>query len=213
MIDLFVRNLSWHPVFVISSCKCSDTICFMWHSRGYQELTWSSSVLSLHFSPFSERNSHKSSVYCPSPGFLKSGWQELWEILWNVTDLELKGSLAKCLTSFLTLLSPLLSLCCCSVTKLYPTLCDPMDCSTPGSSVLRYLLEFAQIHVHWAGEAEGGNRIGSILKAGLHLGPDCGLWAICPVSMETIYQLENQAPEKEEPQGSYLDSPSPNRIP
>ena len=24
-----------------------------------------------------------------------------------------------------------------------------MDCSTPGSSVLHYLLEFAQIHVHW----------------------------------------------------------------
>ena len=26
-------------------------------------------------------------------------------------------------------------------------LCDPMHCSTPGSSVLHYLLEFAQIHV------------------------------------------------------------------
>ena len=42
--------------------------------------------------------------------------------------------------------------------------------------------------------SEVGNRTGSILKAGLHLGPDCGLWAICPVSMETTYQLENQAP-------------------
>ena len=29
-----------------------------------------------------------------------------------------------------------------------PTLRDPMDCSTPGSSVLHYLPEFAQIHVH-----------------------------------------------------------------
>ena len=38
---------------------------------------------------------------------------------------------------------------------------------------------------------EGGNRTGSILKAGLHLGADCGLWAICPVPMETTYQLEN----------------------
>ena len=27
------------------------------------------------------------------------------------------------------------------------TLCDPMDCSTPGFSVLHYLLEFAQTHV------------------------------------------------------------------
>ena len=25
---------------------------------------------------------------------------------------------------------------------------DPVDCNTPGSSVLHYLLEFAQIHVH-----------------------------------------------------------------
>ena len=36
------------------------------------------------------------------------------------------------------------------------------------------------------------DRTGSILKAGLHLGLDRGLWAICPVSMETTYQLENQ---------------------
>ena len=36
----------------------------------------------------------------------------------------------------------------CSVAKSCPTLCDPMDCSTPGFPVLYYLLEFAQIHVH-----------------------------------------------------------------
>ena len=41
------------------------------------------------------------------------------------------------------------------------------------------------------GGNEGGNRTGSILKAGLYLGPD---WAICPVVMEMTYQLENQAP-------------------
>ena len=28
-----------------------------------------------------------------------------------------------------------------------------MDCSTPGSSVLHYLPELAQIHVHWVGDA------------------------------------------------------------
>ena len=37
---------------------------------------------------------------------------------------------------------------CHSVAKSCPTLCDPMDCRTPGSSVLHYLLEFAHIHVH-----------------------------------------------------------------
>ena len=29
--------------------------------------------------------------------------------------------------------------CCCSVPKSCPTLCNPMDCSMPGSSVLHYL--------------------------------------------------------------------------
>ena len=41
------------------------------------------------------------------------------------------------------------SFCCCSVAKLCLTLCDPIDCSMPGSFVLHYLPEFAQIYVHW----------------------------------------------------------------
>ena len=40
-----------------------------------------------------------------------------------------------------------------SVTQLCPALCNPMDCSTPGSSVLHYLLEFAQIHFHCVNDA------------------------------------------------------------
>ena len=63
------------------------------------------------------------------------------------------------------------------------------------------------------GMKEETDRTGSILKAGLHIGLDCGLWAIGPVSMETTYQLENQAPWMEEPRGSYLDSLLPKRIP
>ena len=43
---------------------------------------------------------------------------------------------------------PMLCCCCCLVTKLYMTLCNLMDCSTPGFPVLYYLEEFAQIHVH-----------------------------------------------------------------
>ena len=38
--------------------------------------------------------------------------------------------------------------CCCSVPQSCPTLCDPMDCSTPGFPVLYHLLGFAQIHIH-----------------------------------------------------------------
>ena len=41
---------------------------------------------------------------------------------------------------------------CCLVAKSCSTLYDFMDCSTPGFPVLHYLLEFAQIHVHWVGD-------------------------------------------------------------
>ena len=43
--------------------------------------------------------------------------------------------------------------CCCSVAKLHPTLCDLMDCSTPGFPGIYHLLELAQTHVHWVGDS------------------------------------------------------------
>ena len=44
----------------------------------------------------------------------------------------------------------IISLSFCSVAKLGPTLCDPMDCSMPAFPALHYLLEFAL--VHWVGD-------------------------------------------------------------
>ena len=40
-----------------------------------------------------------------------------------------------------------------SVAQSCPTLCDPMDCSTPGLPVHHQLLESTQTHVHWVGDA------------------------------------------------------------
>ena len=40
-----------------------------------------------------------------------------------------------------------------SVAQLCQTLCNPKDCSTPGFTVLYYLSEFSQTHVHWANDA------------------------------------------------------------
>ena len=40
-----------------------------------------------------------------------------------------------------------------SVVQSCPTLCDPMDCSTPGFPVHHHLPELAQIHVHWVANA------------------------------------------------------------
>ena len=43
--------------------------------------------------------------------------------------------------------------CCCSASQSCLTLCDPMDCSTPGFPVLHQLPEFAQTHVQRVGDA------------------------------------------------------------
>ena len=40
-----------------------------------------------------------------------------------------------------------------SVTQSCPTLCDPMDCSTPGFPVHHQLPELAETHVHQVGDA------------------------------------------------------------
>ena len=42
---------------------------------------------------------------------------------------------------------------CCSVAQSCLTLCDPVDCGTPGIPVLNQLLKLAQIHVHCVGDA------------------------------------------------------------
>ena len=43
-----------------------------------------------------------------------------------------------------------------------PTLCDPMDCSTPGFPVLHHLPEFDQTPVHWVGDAIQPSHPGSV---------------------------------------------------
>ena len=40
-----------------------------------------------------------------------------------------------------------------SVAQSCPTLCDPMDCSTPGLPVYHQLPDFTQTHVHWVSDA------------------------------------------------------------
>ena len=40
-----------------------------------------------------------------------------------------------------------------SVAQLCPTLCDPMNCSTPSFPVHHQLPEFTQTHIHWVSDA------------------------------------------------------------
>ena len=58
---------------------------------------------------------------------------------------------------------------CCSVTKSCPTLCNPMDGSTPGFSVLHHLPELSQTHVHSVGDA---------IQPSYPLSPSCFLFLL-----------------------------------
>ena len=66
--------------------------------------------------------------------------------------------------------------CCCSVTQLCPVLWNPMDCSTPGSSILNCLLAFAQIHVHWVSDGTQPSHPLSPLSPALDLSQHHGLF-------------------------------------
>ena len=67
----------------------------------------------------------------------------------------------------------------CSVAKSHPILCEPMNCSIPGSLVLHHLPEFAQTHVHWVCDA-----IRRPSKAAWRQGVTKWMWALprppCP---------------------------------
>ena len=45
------------------------------------------------------------------------------------------------------------NLCCCPVATSCQTLCNSMDCSTPGLPVPHHFCEFAQVHVHCISDA------------------------------------------------------------
>ena len=60
--------------------------------------------------------------------------------------------------------------CCCSVAQSCLTLCDPMDCSVSGFSVLHHLLELVQIHVHWvSGAIQASHPLSSLSPPAFYL--------------------------------------------
>ena len=76
-----------------------------------------------------------------------------WKPFKNFKQLRYKMSFQLVFRSFLTFYKLIISCSCCSVAKSCLTLCDPMNCSTPGFPVLHYLQEFVHTHVYWVGDA------------------------------------------------------------
>ena len=88
-----------------------------------------------------------------------------------------------------------------SVAQLCPTLCDPMDCSTPGLPVHHQLPEYAQIHVHWISNAiQPSHPVLSPSPSAFNLSQHQGLFKWVSSSHQVAkvleFQLQHQSLEK-----------------
>ena len=84
---------------------------------------------------------------------------------------------------------------CCSVAKLCLTLW-PHGCSAPGFTVLHYLLEFAQTHVHWVSDAiQPSHPLSSPSPPALNLSQHQNLFQwVCPsCQMVKILKLQHHS--------------------
>ena len=85
-----------------------------------------------------------------------------------------------------------------SVAQLCPTLCDPVDCSTPGLPVHHQLLEFTQTHVHWVSDAiQPSHPLSSPSPTALNLSQHLGLFqwvsSLHQVAKVLEFQLQHQS--------------------
>ena len=78
-----------------------------------------------------------------------------------------------------------------SVAQLCLTLCDPMNCSTPGLLVHHRLLESTQTHVHWVGDAiQPSHPLSSPSPPAFNLSQDQGLFQWVSFSHQVAKVLE-----------------------
>ena len=80
-----------------------------------------------------------------------------------------------------------------SVAQLCPTLCDPMNCSTPGLSVHHQLPELTQTHVHRVGDIiQSSHPLSSPSLPALNVSQHQGLFKWVSSSHEVAKVLEPQ---------------------
>ena len=80
-----------------------------------------------------------------------------------------------------------------SVTQSCPTLCNPMDYSTPGLPVHHQLPELTQTHVHWVGDAnQPSHPLSSPSPPALNLSQHQGLFKWVSSSHQVAKVLEFQ---------------------
>jgi len=96
----------------------------------------------------SNGNLHDEGNVLSSTIFITPMWLfSAWDVASVTQELTFKFNF-----KYLKLRVPGGSVLCNSVAQSCPTLCDPMDCSTPGLPVYQQLPEFTQTHIHWASD-------------------------------------------------------------
>ena len=83
-----------------------------------------------------------------------------------------------------------------SVTQSCPTLCNPMNCSTPGLPVHHQLPESTQTHVHWVSDAvQPIHPLLSPSPPALNLSPHQGLfqWISSSYQVAQVMELQHQS--------------------
>ena len=150
------KNSSWKYLSEDLSCQSSPSSPHTQHP------------LPCHLTPAEHRVPHFCSTLKSFQGMLEisncsSTWFDScrgrWQVpicSWQPLEEALKFLILSLFSPFapnvITHLPPYLR-SCCSVAQSCPTLWDPMDCSMPGFPLLHCLLEFAQNHIHWVGDA------------------------------------------------------------
>ena len=75
------------------------------------------------------------------------------------------------------------------------SLCDPMDCSTPGFLILHYHPEFAQTHVHWVYDAIQPSHLLLLPSFAFNLSQHQGLfqWVGSSHQVAKVLELQHQS--------------------
>ena len=115
----------------------------------------------------------------------------IWKVNWWTIGFSLLKD--KVFLDYLSVLNKSFS----SVTQSCPTLCNLMDCSTPGLPVHHQLLEFSQTHVHWDSDAiQPSCPLSSPSPPAFNLSQHWGLFKwVCPLHQAAKvleFQLQHQ---------------------
>ena len=136
----YLRLLIFLPAILIPACASSSPAFLMMYSAC--KLNKQGDNIQPWHTPFPIWN--QSVVPCPVLTFFLTCTQisqEAGQVAWYF-------HLLKNLPQFIVIHTKL-----SSVTQSCPTLCNPMNCSTPGLPVHHELPEFTQTHVYWVGDA------------------------------------------------------------